>query len=253
MRRRGCARAAQPLSRPGGGKAREQARRVTFHGDMTTRRGRANAWLDSLVADHGLLRLGWTNWGVVAPGRVYRCNHPTPGRLARACRRHGLRTIINLRGLAGNGSDALTREMAARLGVDFVDVTLFSRGPPPRAEVLKLAETFRTMREPALLHCKSGADRAGLAAGLFLLLEGASPAEALGQLSLRHLHFRQSRTGILDAFLLSYIRDAEGRKGFLDWVREEYDEAALLAEFRAHGLARFRRPGPGREFAARLM
>ncbi|MGA8197124.1 MAG: tyrosine-protein phosphatase [Acetobacteraceae bacterium] len=210
-----------------------------FQGDVTTARGRALAWLDALVVDHAVFRLAWSNFATVAPGRLYRCNHPTPQRLAALTRRHGLRTLINLRGLARNGSDALTRDVAARLGLDFIDMALESRGAPQRDRILRLHDIFRQMRAPALMHCKSGADRAGLAAGLFILFEGGTAREALQQLSLRFGHIRQARTGILDAFFHRYARDAEGRKPFLDWVREDYDEAALRRDFHANGLASF--------------
>ncbi len=95
------------------------------------------------------------------------------------------------------------------------------------------------MRTPALLHCKSGADRAGLAAGLALLFEGKPVAVAIRQLSFRHLHIRQSSTGILDAFFRRYAAEAEGKKPFLDWVREDYDENDLREQFHASGIARF--------------
>jgi len=89
------------------------------------------------------------------------------------------------------------------------------------------------------MHCKSGADRAGLAAGLALLFEGGTAAEALAQLSWRYLHSSKARTGILDAFFHRYQTEAEGRIGFVDWVREEYDEARLMRDFKADGLASF--------------
>jgi hypothetical protein len=104
--------------------------------------------------------------------------------------------------------------------------------------VLRLAEVFAGMDEPALIHCKSGADRAGLAAGIFLLLQGGSAAAAQAQLSWRFLHVRGSPTGILDAFFALYAREAEGRIGFLDWVRDDYDEAALRRGFQANRLGR---------------
>jgi hypothetical protein len=46
---------------------------------------------------------------------------------------------------------------------------------------------------------------------------------------------RQGRTGILDAFFLLYAEAARRRpsKTFLDWVRDDYDEAALRRDFRA--------------------
>jgi hypothetical protein len=43
----------------------------------------------------------------------------------------------------------------------------------------------------------------------------------------------------LDAFFLRYRADAEGRLPFLDWVRDEYDEAALKRDFVAGKIASF--------------
>ncbi len=210
-----------------------------FRGDLATARGRVLAWADALLVDHGVFRLAFGNFAEVAPGRLYRCNHPTPGRLAALTRRHGLKTLINLRGQARNGSDALSRDTARRLGLDFIDMALESRGAPQRERILRLHDIYRDMRAPALIHCKSGADRAGLAAGLFVLFEGGTAAEALRQLSFRFGHIRRSRTGVLDAFFLRWAREGEGRKPFLDWVREDYDETALRRDFHAHGLASF--------------
>jgi protein tyrosine phosphatase (PTP) superfamily phosphohydrolase (DUF442 family) len=210
-----------------------------FKGDVGTASGRALAWVDALFIDHAVFRLVWSNLAPVAPGRLYRCNHPLPGRLARLTRQLGLKTLINLRGPTGNGSDVLSRTEAARLGLDFVDMSLESRGAPQRDRILRLHGIFQSMRAPALMHCKSGADRAGLAAGLFVLFEGGTAREALRQLSWRFGHVRQAKTGILDAFFLHYQREAEGRKPFLDWVREDYDEVALRQTFRANGLASF--------------
>lgn len=210
-----------------------------YRGELHSRRGRAIAWIDALLVDHGLFRMVWRNWAAVVPGRLYRSSHPMPGQLASAARRFRLKTVINLRGLARNGADALTREMAARLGLDFIDMAVESRGAPHRDRVLRLAQIYQTMREPALIHCKSGADRAGLAAALFLMLEGAGTKAALDQLSWRFGHFNHAKTGILDAFFLRYAREAEGRKPFLEWVREDYDEAALRRDYVPSGLASF--------------
>ncbi len=211
-----------------------------FKGDLSTRAGRRNAWVDALFIDHAVLRILWTNFAAVKPGRLYRSNHPTPGNLAAFTRKTGLQSLINLRGRAENGSDALSREAAARLGLDFYDMAMESRGAPHKDRILRLAEIYQTMRGPALVHCKSGADRAGLAAGLFVVIEGGTAAQALKQLSLRFGHIKQSNTGILDAFFLTYQRDGEAKgKSFLDWVREDYSEDELRAHFRANSLAGF--------------
>jgi len=193
----------------------------------------ASRWVNSLFVDHALFRVVWRNWAAVAPGRLYRSNHPLPWQLAAAQRRFGLRTVINLRGhREACGSDALGRAAAARLGLIHIDAPFESRGAPHRDRILRLAEIYARLDEPALIHCKSGADRAGLAAGLWLLLQGAPPAAAQAQLTLRHGHVRQARTGILDAFFSTYA-DAHRATGigFLDWVRDGYDEVALRERF----------------------
>jgi len=210
-----------------------------FNGDLSTARGRAVAWIDSLFIDHGIFRLVWGNLAPVIPGKVYRCNHPTPPRLRRMARGLGLRTLINLRGKTQSGSDALSREAARALGLDFHDMAFESRGAPHRDRILRLHGIYTCMRTPAVVHCKSGADRAGLAAGLMVLFEGGTTTDALRQLSWRFGHIRQARTGILDAFFLRYQREAERRKPFLDWVRDDYDETALQRDFHANGLASF--------------
>jgi protein tyrosine/serine phosphatase len=210
-----------------------------FKGDISTPAGRRNAWVDALFIDHAVLRIFWTNFAVVEAGVLYRSNHPTPGNLRAFTGRVGLRSLINLRGLAKNGSDALSRDTARRLGLDFYDMALESRGAPHKDRILRLAEIFATMRGPALIHCKSGADRAGLAAGLFVLIKGGTVEAAMKQLSLRFGHIKQAKTGILDAFFLTYQRDGEGRKAFLDWVREDYSDDALRAAFKANALAGF--------------
>ena len=198
-----------------------------------------SALLSSLFIDHAVLRLSWTNWGVVVPGRVYRSNHPVPFHLRRAVARHGLRTIINLRGEAANPSTSRSAAAAARLGIDHVYMAFESRGAPHRERIVRFHEIYRKMRFPALIHCKSGADRAGLAAGLVILFEGGTAAAASRQLSLRHGHIARSPTGILDAFFRMYAQEGEGKKSFLDWVREDYREDELRRRFQARGFFTF--------------
>ena len=210
-----------------------------FKADVTTASGRAAAWRDSLLVDHAVFRVLWDNLSEVVPGRLYRSNHPTPARLAAAKRKYGLHTLINLRGHRQCGSDALSRSTAAALGLNHIDMAFESRGAPHRDRILRFADIYRTLDAPALMHCKSGADRAGLASGLAILFEGGTSQAALDQLSWRFGHWRRSRTGVLDAFFIRYAAEAEGRMPFLDWVEREYDEAALRRDFVAGGLSSF--------------
>ncbi len=186
-----------------------------------------------------MFRLVWANTAEVVPGKLWRGNHPTPARLRRLVQRLGLRTVINLRGHRRCGSDALSRAEAARLGLVHIDMAFESRGAPHRERILRFYEIWRSIETPAFMHCKSGADRAGLAAGLVHLFDGGTSAQALAELTWRRGHFSRSPTGILDAFFYLYATQAEGRLPFLDWVRNEYDEQALRASFHAGGLATF--------------
>ncbi|AOX20528.1 tyrosine-protein phosphatase [Kozakia baliensis] len=210
-----------------------------FEGPLATAADRRRAWLDSLFVDHAIFRLPWTNLAPVVPGKIYRCNHPTPARLARLKQRLGLKTLVNLRGHRRCGSDALSRHAAQQIGLFHIDMAFESRGAPHRDRILKFYDIYRTLQTPMLMHCKSGADRAGLASGLVVMFEGGTAKEALNQLHWRFGHFNRSRTGILDAFFLRFQSQAEGRIGFMDWVRDEYDEAALKRDFVAGKLASF--------------
>ena len=212
---------------------------MAFRGALGQPGSRGAAWRDSLFVDHAVFRLVWTNMAEVLPGRLYRSNHPTPGQLAGAKRRLGLTTLINLRGRRHCGSDALSREAAGRLGLRHVDMAFESRGAPHRDRILRFHEIFSSLEGPALMHCKSGADRAGLASGLAVMFSGGTAAEASRQLSWRFGHWKSARTGVLDAFFHRYAVEGEGRVGFLEWVRDEYDEVGLKRDFVANGLASF--------------
>ncbi len=200
---------------------------------------RRAAWVNSLLVDHAVFRVVWDNFAEVVPGKWYRANHPTPGRIARLARQFGIRTIVNLRGSRLCGSDALSREAAAGLGLDHVYMAFESRGAPHRERILRFHEIWQGATTPVLMHCKSGADRAGLASGLVVMFEGGTAAQALEQLSWRFGHFRRAASGILDAFFLRYQAEAEGRVPFLEWVAHEYDEEALRRDFRASGISSF--------------
>ncbi len=195
-------------------------------------------WLNSLLVDHALLRLPWRNWGVVESGALYRSNHPLPWQLAQATRRHGIRSVINLRGHRPEcGSDTLGRAEAARLGLHHADQPLESRGAPHKDRLQRLIALYREMPRPILIHCKSGADRTGLAAGVWRLIHGGTAAEAARELSWRHGHVAAARTGILDAFFAEYATAEARGMPFEDWLAREYDEAALRAGFRPKPVA----------------
>jgi len=88
-----------------------------------------------------------------------------------------------------------------------------------------------------LMHCKSGADRTGLAAGVWHLLQGRGAAAAQAELSWRYGHIAAARTGILDAFFQRYAQAEARGVGFEAWLADEYDEVALRAAFKPQRVA----------------
>lgn len=210
-----------------------------FEGRITSAATLRRAWWDSLFVDHSIFRLGWTNLSEVVPGKVWRCNHPTPSRLRRLTKQLHLKTLVNLRGHRKCGSDALSRSTSEKLGLTHLDMAFESRGAPHKDRILRFHAMYQTLQFPMLMHCKSGADRAGLASGLVVLFEGGTATDALRQLHWRFGHFNRSRTGILDAFFLRYRAEAEGRLSFMDWLQTEYDEDRLRADFKAGKISSF--------------
>ena len=202
--------------------------------DLTTPGGRRRAVLDYLWHDHAYLRLGFSNAHWISHELV-RTNQPWPFQLA-AWARRGIRTVINLRGGMATSFRALEVDACARHGLELVDFVVASRDVPSAEKVLAARELFETVRYPALMHCKSGADRAGIMAVFYKhFRQGESIREALSQLSPRYLHVRAGLTGVLDYIFERYLAQGEpAGQSFVDWVQSEaYDPVRLKAEFRA--------------------
>ncbi len=194
--------------------------------------GRLAAWLNMLLVDHGVFRLVYLNKHRVTD-RLWRTAQPAPHQIE-ALKREGVRTIVNLRGGHEHGSWQLQKEACERLGINLVEFVIRSRGAPDRKTLLQAKDFFENIEYPAVMHCKSGADRAGFMAALYLILhEGRSVDEAQRQLHMRYGHFRFSKTGILDAFFDAYRRDGEAKgMPFLTWLETVYDAKTLEREFR---------------------
>lgn len=189
---------------------------------IETELGLWQARLFAAFNDHGLLRRRWRNKGVIAPG-VFRANHPDAKALA-YWKARGVVELISLR--PANGPvHALEAGECAALGLRLRNVALQSREAPRRVRLLELLDVFDTLERPALIHCKSGADRTGLAAALWAIhVEGRSVAEARAGFSLWHLHFSWSKTGVLDRVLDAYeARLMQGDITLRAWIETEYD------------------------------
>lgn len=202
-------------------------------GDMATPLRRALGHLESVFIDHAVFRLIYANHHAVSP-RMFRSAQPSPVHIRRAAKT-GIRTVINLRGQRDCASYQLEEEACRRYGVTLVDFPVNSRDLPRKETLHRARDLFARIEYPALLHCKSGADRAGFMAALYLLIHEGHPVEtAARQLSWRFGHFRQAKTGILDYFFELYAAFcAREPIGFFDWVDRVYEPEEAKRSFRS--------------------
>ena len=209
--------------------------------DISTPAGRRRALMHLYFADYQVLRLWWTNLHQIAPG-VWRSNQPSPNRLNRYADM-GIRSIITLRGPERSPAYLLEEQACRDHGITLHTRRLLPRALEDRDRILSLLDLFETVDRPVLMHCKSGADRAGLAAALWLLhMEGAEIETAQDQLALRYMHRRDTATGILDHMLRAYAtaRDETGIS-IRDWIAGPYDKPALTEDWNSLSLQDRRR------------
>jgi uncharacterized protein (TIGR01244 family) len=212
--------------------ARRMARIKRWDAPLEGRWARVRAYANMLFVDHGVFRALYLNRHRVTH-RFWRAAQPSP-RDIDAIARLGVRTVVNLRGGREYGSWPLERDACRRNGLTLAEFVVRSREAPSRETILAAKRFFETVEYPVLVHCKSGADRAGFMAALHLVLqEGRSVDEAAAQLSLRYGHFRFAKTGILDAFFALYKQEGEAAGlDFMTWVSEVYEPDRLRARFR---------------------
>lgn len=190
--------------------------------------GEAHFWYH----DHHMLRHPWANEREFATG-AWRANQPNPERISDYAKR-GIKSILTLRGSANLSHFLFEKEACAAHGIALTSIALSARNAAPKEEYLALLDHFEAIEKPFLIHCKSGADRTGIAAAFYLLhMENARLSDARGQLSWKYLHLRWTKTGILDAILDSYERDlkAHGPIPLRDWLSLYYDRDAVTAAF----------------------
>lgn len=209
----------------------ERTLRASYNTDLSTPENRRRAHIYNLWFDHAVLRKVWTNFHPVAKG-VYRSNQPTHDRFVKL-RDMGIRSVLNLRGAAGAAHYLVEEESCRELGLNLVNVSFHARHAAPAEDILKVIAAFRTIEKPFVMHCKSGADRAGFAAAIYLMvIEGKPVPEARKMLSAKYIHFKWTRTGVLDYILDLYeARNAESPISFEGWVTTEYDYLAVQKAF----------------------
>ena len=192
------------------------------------------SYLDSSLSDHGILRVFWSSWEEL-PGKMYRSNQPYPYQIKKFVKKYKIKSIINLRGKRYCSSYFLERDYCVGNGIKLYDYPISSRDMPSKEKILNFFSLINKVEYPALIHCKSGADRAGIMCALYMLIyKKQHPDIAKKQLSWKYLHVKWAKPGVLDAFVESYsIEYKKNKFKFMDWVKNKYNPEKLESSFRS--------------------
>jgi protein tyrosine phosphatase (PTP) superfamily phosphohydrolase (DUF442 family) len=192
-------------------------------------RGVVSGVLLAVVLHAGYV-LGTGNFRTVLPGEVYRSGQLSGPALERHIRRHGIRTVVNLRGCCPPAAwyQAEAR-VTSRLGLAQEDIALSATRLPSTVGARQLLDVIDHAEYPLLFHCHQGADRTGLASVMAVLLRtGATLAEARRHLGLASGHLAVGKTGHIDRFFdlyAAWLGENElthTSETFRLWVRDHY-------------------------------
>jgi len=208
-----------------------------------SRRDRTKAHIQAQLIDHGFLRALYRNFYRLSDNSektAYRSNHPSPYFLRRLKRKYDINTIISMRRADSTGQYLLEKEACDALGIHLINHPMSSRSFPNPEQVLEAKRLLETAQYPILIHCKSGADRAGMMSVFYMhFIEGLPIRVAVKQLHMKYGHFRYADTGKLDVFFDTFLAFEKQNPdiSFIAWVQSHYDKEALNEAFKAKGWA----------------
>jgi hypothetical protein len=175
-----------------------------------------------------LYNFRWIREGVAA-----RSSQAYFGGLKRLMVRHGIKSIINLR---GKNSDLswwrYEKRVCEAMGARHFDTMLDSRKLPTRAMLVCLMEAFAAAPRPMLLKCSGGNDRTALGAALLLLHEDGWGGRAEAEMQFTAKAKPEQRW--LKLFPAFAEEEAAGLP-LAQWVRESYSPERLAGWLQTHG------------------
>lgn len=175
------------------------------------------------------------NFHWVRDGEAARASQAHIGGLERLMKRHGLKSIVNLRGENRDlGWWRYEKRVCKSLGARHLDAMMDSRHLPTRPMLVRLIQTFEEAPRPLLLKCSGGNDRTGLAAALYLIHRDGWNARAAALAQFSGVARKQQRWAKL--FLSFAEEEARGRP-LGEWIAIAYEPERFGEWLRAHGHA----------------
>ena len=193
------------------------------------------SYIDSSLSDHGILRLFWTSLSKL-PNNMYRCNQPYPYQIKKYKSKYNIKTIINLRGERNCSSFYLEKEYCDNNNIKLYNFPISSRDLPTKDTIKKFFVLLDKINYPAVMHCKSGADRVGIASSLYLIYKhNYNVLNAAKQLSFKHLHVKYAKTGILDYLFETALKKGKNSSyDFIQWIDTDYNKNKLKESFKPY-------------------
>jgi len=199
-------------------------------------------YLHALILEHNLVSIFRFNFHRI-DADAYRSAQPTPWQIKKMPQRYGIKTIVNLRGERNNSPlQRLEQQACDEAGIQLVNFDeIFSRDIPRPEELQNIKKMLETIEYPALFHCTSGSDRAGLVSTLYLHWIKQQPMESIQQLKFwPYGHIKYAKTGLLDYFIEQYIAYNKTKPiALMDWVKQVMDRMQLKEQFKTFSLANF--------------
>ena len=157
------------------------------------------------------------NFHEVTPGKFYRSAQLTPEEMQEAIDQYGIKTVISLRGASPKSFWFHPQmEVLKKNNVAFESFGWKTEAYPQTDDLQDYLKALKNVEYPVLVHCRSGADRTGMATALYAIeILGMEKQQAVDEyLNPKYLHLSFFQPAQKD-FMSKY-------KGY-EWGVQEYD------------------------------
>lgn len=188
----------------------------------------------AMVVEHNITNVFRRNFHRIDED-AFRSSQPTTYQLKKIIKKYGIKTVLNLRGYERNSPlRALEERVCEESGAKLIYVEAYSRKVPEVKTLERFREVYGEIEYPVLIHCKSGADRAGLGSMLYLHYKKGVALEQTNQLKLwPYGHIKHARTGLIDLFVELYSKKDKNAPTDPAEFAKTLDREKLEREFKA--------------------